>query len=152
VRYLPGTRVTIRRSRVLISSLRSATAIPSITVRIVASGGKLAKFSTASSTMSARPSLLSRLRTVMISSVPGLAAPKPVAASTADSPTSSSARIQKSQNGWGSLLPTFSITAKPRKAARRIFDCGVTAVVAIGPLSSELGCFQTLSHRVDRFC
>jgi hypothetical protein len=42
VRYLPGTRATMRRSRAENSPLFSATAMPNITVRMVASGGKAA--------------------------------------------------------------------------------------------------------------
>lgn len=124
VRYLPGTRATMRRSSAENSPLFSATAMPNITVRMVASGGKAAKLSTAPSTAMVRPSLLSRLSTVMVSCVPGCTALTPAAASTALRTATTPARIQNSQNGSGSLLPTFSIAAKPRNAVRRSLDCG----------------------------
>lgn len=140
VRYLPGTRATMRRSRAENSPLRSATAMPNITVRMVASGGKAAKFSTAPSTAMVRLALLSRFCTSMVSCVPGWTALTPTAASTALRTATTPARIQNSQNGLGSLFPTFSIAAKLRNAARRALDrgsvgCGWAEVALIGTSS-----------------
>jgi hypothetical protein len=71
-----------------------------------------------------RPSLLSRFCTLMVSCVPGCTALRPVAARTALRTATIPARIQNSQKGLGSLLPTFSIAVRPRKAVRRTLDWG----------------------------
>lgn len=144
VRYLAGTRATMRRSIVESSPLRSATPIPSITVRIVASGGKLAKLSTASATTSVKPSRLSRLATSTTLCVAGFTARTCSAASTALSTATPPANSQNSQNGLGSLLPALSMAATPRNATRRSLDCGSAAVVVIGT-SSYGGMFR---HRM----
>ena len=113
----------------MISPLRSATAMPSITVRIVASGGNAAKFATASPIIIARPSWLTRLWTATTSLVPGAIALTSSAASAQLRTITTTASIQNSQNGWGSRLPTRSMALKLRNAARIARDCGSTAVV-----------------------
>ncbi|CAM5324317.1 hypothetical protein SALBM311S_10085 [Streptomyces alboniger] len=110
VRHFPGTRATMRRSRVVNSPLAWATEIPNPTMRMVASGGKVAKLSTTLVVVS--PALLSRLWTSMVSCVPGCRVLTPAAARIALRTITTPARIQNSQNGLGSLL-------RPSRSPRR---------------------------------
>ncbi len=115
--------------------LRSATAMPSITTRIVARGGNVAKLVTASPTMKATPSWLTRLLAATTSSEPGAWALTPSDESSQLSAMTTIASIQNSQKGCGSLLPTRSIALNERNAARMTRDCGSAAVVVVDMLN-----------------
>src|SRR5690606_17352616 len=126
-----GTRETQTRIRAERKPLRSATATPMITATMVAIGGNAAKLSIIVDTAIARPSPLSRLRTTTVSPSLGETTEAPRAASTALVPARIAARIQNSQKGCGSALPTRSITAM----ARMIRGSG-TSGAAVGPPDS----------------
>ena len=95
--------------------LRSARATPIITTMIVMSGGKVPYPSSAVPTAMRSPSRLMRFLTVTVS--PSLTTDTPAAAMTALTTASIAQRIQKSQKGWGSLLPTFSTAFRARMTA-----------------------------------
>ncbi|WJZ08258.1 hypothetical protein CGLAUT_08895 [Corynebacterium glaucum] len=87
----------------------SATATPSITVRITPSGGNAMKFCTASVTILEMYSPVRRFSTWTVSPLPGLVACIPMRLPIQEEATVMMPRMTKSQNGSGSLLPTFSI-------------------------------------------
>lgn len=106
----------------------SATATPSMTARTTPSGGKETKFFTASVTIRERLSVVNRDSTAMVLPLPGSVAVMPIRLPIHDSATTTPERMTKSQNGLGSLLPTFSMT--PRKPPPPVsFSSGSLVVV-----------------------
>jgi hypothetical protein len=103
------TRETLTRISAARKPLRSATATPMITTTMVAIGGNDAKLSTIVETAMASPSPLSRFRTMTVSPSLGDTTDTPIPASRALAIARIPDRIQNSQNGWGSALPTRSI-------------------------------------------
>src|SRR5699024_7987 len=92
----------------------SATATPMSTMRTSPRGGKVTKLFVAPATISRRDSVEKRFVTVTVSSVAGLAALRPIAEKIAERIMTITASERNSQNGCGSLLPTFSMTISSR--------------------------------------
>jgi hypothetical protein len=92
----------------------SATATPRRTMMTSPSGGKVTKLFVAPATISRSDSVLNRFVTVTVLSVAGLTALSPVAEKIAERIMTMTARDRNSQNGCGSLLPTFSMMISRR--------------------------------------
>jgi hypothetical protein len=69
--------------------------------------------------------------TATVSSVPGGVTSTPAVARIALTTARIAARIQNSQNEWGSLLPTHSIASRARKNRRIVGDSRVSALAVV---------------------
>lgn len=129
VRVRGPTLATMARTRADSRPECSATATPSITVRMTPSGGKSVKFFTASVIIRCSPSAVRRLSTRMVSPVSGWIAVMPRREPTQLVRATTPARMTKSQNGSGSLLPIVSMAPRnPRELCRGLFVLSVCSV------------------------
>ena len=130
VSILALTLVTMPRTKAESRPDCSATATPSITARMTPSGGKLVKFSTASVTMREIFSVVSSDCTSMVSPVLGSSAVMPMRCPSQEVTATIAARMTKSQNGSGSLLPIFSTVPRKPLAERGFSLVSVSAIVS----------------------
>jgi hypothetical protein len=94
--------------------LPSAMPIPSIATSTVPSGAKPVKFGTICVSIRCSPVTVIRLTGLISSPVPGCVTTRLNCAVMPDSTTTSSAISANSVPGWGSALPTRSMTVRDR--------------------------------------
>ena len=117
---LAGARATATFISVSNQPDFSATPTPIMAARTTPSGGKLAKFFTASSMMRTMFSRFSRLTAVMVLPSAGLVAVTPASAHSQEAMRMMAQRMMKMKTGSGSLLPAFSTPSRKRvKRLRR---------------------------------
>lgn len=97
----------------------------------------MTKFVTAPPTIARSDSVVKRFVTVTVSPVAGLTAFSPVAEKIAERTMTMTARERKSQNGWGSLLPAFSMTT--RTLISQLSRSGEFDVVPVSAVVVDMG-------------